>query len=323
MSKKGITDEEIIAAFKELGSCKKVADMFGVSERNIYTRRERIEEKFDIELLSFNARQDGIRNTYIPHNKRIVQHTIKDGQVFVASDAHYWPGESTIAHQAFVILLKKHKPKAIVMNGDVFDGATTSRHDPIYKYKTPTAAQEIEACKDRLGEIERAAHNAKLFWTIGNHDTRLFRFILANAEAIGSIPGTDIFDYFPGWITCWRLDLNESTVIKHRWHGGIHATHNNAMKSMLALNQGSAAFVTGHLHKLCVTPFRGIAGTVWGVDSGTLAEPRGEQFAYLEENPVNWASGFVVLTFKAGKLLPPEICEVVNGHAYFRGERIL
>jgi predicted phosphodiesterase len=282
-----------------------------------------IEKEHDIELISFNARQIGVRDTYIPHNKRIVHYDIEDGLVFIASDAHYWPGEATIAHQAFIKLLKRLKPKAIIMNGDVFDGATTSRHDPIYKYQTPTAAQEIEACKERLGEIERTAHNARLFWTIGNHDTRLFRFIQANAEAVACVPGTDIFDYFPGWITCWRLDINKSTVVKHRWHGGIHATHNNAMKSMLPLEQGSAAFVTGHLHKLCVTPFRGIAGTVWGVDSGTLAEPKGEQFAYLEENPVNWASGFVVLTFKGGKLTPPEICEVVNGHAYFRGERIL
>ena len=323
MSQKKVDDEQIIEALRRLGSPRLAAQELGISERRVYIRRDAIEEKQGINLTSFAARQSAIRDTYIPHNKRIVQHTVENGQIFVASDAHYWPGESTVSHKAFVELLKEHKPKTIVMNGDVFDGATTSRHDPIYKYQTPTARQEIEACKDRLGEIESASKNARLFWSIGNHDTRLFRFIQANAEAVGSIPGTDIFDYFPGWITCWRLDINKSTVIKHRWHGGHHATHNNAMKSMLALNQGSAAFVTGHLHKLCISPWRGIAGTVWGVDTGTLAEPGGEQFAYLEENPANWASGFAVLTFKDGKLLPPELCEVVGGHAYFRGQRVI
>jgi hypothetical protein len=37
---------------------------------------------------------------------------------------------------------------------------------------------------------------------------------------------------------------------------------------------------------------------------------------------VNWCSGFAVLTFRNGKLLPPELCEVIDGVAYFRGEEV-
>jgi hypothetical protein len=59
------------------------------------------------------------------------------------------------------------------------------------------------------------------------------------------------------------------------------------------------------------------------VDTGTLAEPYGPQFGYTEANPVNWCSGFAVLTYKDGKLLPPELCEVIEGKAYFRGEQII
>ena len=323
MSAKKISDEEIIAAFEQYGSPQKIAEHFQVNVRKIYERRKQIELKHGVTLSSFAAPQKSIQQTLIPQNKRIIEHIVENGQVFIGSDAHYWPGEVSTGHKAFVTLIKKHKPTTIIMNGDVFDGARTSRHDPLYKHNTPTAKQEIDACTDRLHEIADASKNAKKFWTFGNHDTRLYRYILSNAPEAAVITGSDIFDYFPGWHTCWRIDLNGSTIVKHRWHGGIHATHNNALKSMLRLNQGSAAFVTGHLHKLCITPWRGIAGTVWGVDTGTLADPHGDQFMYLEENPVVWASGFAVLTFKDGKLLPPELCEVVNGHAYFRGERIV
>lgn len=317
-----VSDEEFIKILQETGSPKLASKIIGISERAVYMRRNKIMKSHNIDLPSFAAKQESISRLYIPENRRVMEYTLEDGEVFVASDAHYWPGEPSIAHQAFVELIKAHKPACVVMNGDVFDGARVSRHDPLYKHQTPSAKQEIDACRDRLDEIVNASVNSDRFWTFGNHDTRLYRYITAHAPEAEGISGIDIFDYFPNFHTCWRLDINGSTIIKHRWHNGVHATHNNAMKSLLNLSDGSAAFVTGHLHKLCVTPHRGIAGTIWGVDTGTLADPNGDQFAYLEHNPVIWASGFAVLTFKDGKLLPPELCEVVNGVAYFRGKPV-
>ena len=288
--------------------------MLGISERRVYQRRKMLEEEHNVQLPSYAKRQQ-TNEVLIPDNRRIVQYDLSDGEIFVASDAHYWPGESSIAHQAFVRLLQKHKPKAIVMNGDVFDGARISRHEALYGSNPPSPAQEIEACQERLMEIVEASKNSRRFWTFGNHDTRLYRYIAAHAHEAVGINGLDIFDYFPGWTTCWRLDVNNSVVIKHRYSGGIHATHNNTLKS-------GRTMVTGHLHALKVTPFADYNGRRWGVDTGTLCDPTGAQFEYLEENPVNWCSGFAVLTFKDGKLLPPELCEVLDGKAYFRGQEI-
>jgi len=46
-------------------------------------------------------------------------------------------------------------------------------------------------------------------------------------------------------------------------------------------------------------------------------------FEYAEDNPKNWRSGFAVLTFWDGKLMPPELCEVISeGLVYFRGQVI-
>jgi hypothetical protein len=52
-----------------------------------------------------------------------------------------------------------------------------------------------------------------------------------------------------------------------------------------------------------------------------MADPDGPQFVdYLEDNPRNWRSGFVVLTFWKGKLLWPEIVNVIDEkHVQFRG----
>jgi hypothetical protein len=109
--------------------------------------------------------------------------------------------------------------------------------------------------------------------------------------------------------------VNDHTMIKHRYHNGIHAIHNNLVKS-------GVSFVTGHLHSLKVIPWTNYLGTSYGVDTGSLADVNGQQFSYSEDNPKNHRSGFAVLTFYKGKLLPPELCEVLDeeeGIIYFRG----
>jgi hypothetical protein len=51
-----------------------------------------------------------------------------------------------------------------------------------------------------------------------------------------------------------------------------------------------------------------------------MADVGGPQFTYVEAGPLNWASGFAVLTFRDGRLLPPELVVVDGGTAWFRGE---
>jgi predicted phosphodiesterase len=309
-----VSDEEFIRLFQEHGSPKKVADIIGVAEKSVYSRRDRLMRATGISLESFAAKQTSISKATIRRNE--IHFEVRNQTILVASDCHYWPGESTVAHKAFIKLCKQIKPAAIVLNGDVFDGARISRHDPLYRNETPTVKQELEVCQDRLGEIEKASHNSKLFWLYGNHDTRLWRYMRINAPEVEGAFGADLFDYFPGWHCGYLMHVNNNTVIKHRWHNGVHATYNNVLK-------GGRSIVTGHLHRLQVSAWGDYNGRRYGVDTGTLAEPQGEQFAYLEGNPVPWASGFAVLTFdKDGMLLPPELCEVIGETAYFRGKPV-
>jgi hypothetical protein len=56
------------------------------------------------------------------------------------------------------------------------------------------------------------------------------------------------------------------------------------------------------------------------VKTGSLADLHGPQFEYHENSPSPACSGFAVLTFDQGALCPPELCEVIRGKAWFRGE---
>ena len=316
MTKK-ISDEDFIDAFKRLGSPKKVSVYLGISERNVYDRRARLERMKGVVLETVVT--DPVRKAsftaLVDENKRFARMEIDDGVILVGSDAHYWPGEASVAHKAFVKLAKQLKPKVIVMNGDVFDGARISRHDPLFNHNPPSVKQELEACQERLGEIEKAAHNAKLFWTLGNHDIRLARYIASNAPELEGVRNTHLFDHFPGWTYSWAVEINEDIIIKHRLFNGLHAGFNNTLRS-------GRTCVTGHLHRLLVTPWGDYNGRRWGVDTGSLADQDGEQFAYTEAGPHQHGQGFAVLTIRDGMLTPPELCQVLDGVAYFRGEAI-
>src|SRR6185312_11948745 len=128
------------------------ADHLGTPERGIYARRRFIEKQIGRVLVPPRDRQ---KRMAVDHPGKI-DLQIRDGVVLVGSDAHYWPGEPSTAHRAFVKFCRDMKPAAVIKNGDALDGASISRHAPIGWETRPSLIQEVEACKDRLGEITKA-----------------------------------------------------------------------------------------------------------------------------------------------------------------------
>lgn len=247
-----------------------------------------------------------------------VQIPLRNGHVLVGSDAHFWPGKPTTAWTAFLQFAEKYEPKVIVMNGDVIDASTISRHPPIGWEKHPTIAQEIEVAQSRLGEIERlGGKDTRYVWTLGNHDARFETKIASLIPEVRGVSGVHLRDHFPAWTPAWSVEIGgpKGIFIKHRFKGGSHAAYNNAVAS-------GRSILTGHLHSLKVTPYTDYDGTRWGVEGGMLANPNGDQFlGYTEDNPVSWQSGFVLLTFKDGRMLWPEtVWESRPGYVQFRGE---
>lgn len=279
-----ITDDEFIEVFTSVGSAQ-MARVYGVTVRNILARRRRIEEKIGKRLVSGTMELQDVGIS----NKAMLQMGMENGCILVGGDCHYWSHVST-AHKAFVEFCKEYKPKAVVLNGDVVDGARISRFPSIGWEGKPSMEEELEYCKARLGEIERATpKGSRRFWPVGNHDLRFENLLANKVPEMEGIHGMHLKDHFPKWEPCWGVFVNSDTVIKHRWKNGIHAPRNNT------LNAGRT-MVTNHLHSMKVMPISDYNGTRWGVDTGTMAEPYGDQFLdYTESNPVDWRSGFCML----------------------------
>ena len=305
----GCDDATFTDLFKSLGA-RGLAESLDIDIRSVYKRRRNIEENIGVLI---TAPTEAIwERSYAAR----IPIELPDGIVIIGSDAHYWPGIITTAHRAFCYLARELQPKIKILNGDVFDGATISRHPPLGWEKKPTVKQELECVEERVTEIADSHKDSDCLWTIGNHDARFELLFAKQTPQLEGVPGFELKDRFARWKFGLSYWVNDDVVIKHRWKGGIHATHNNTVNS-------GKSFVTGHLHSLKVTPFADYNGNRFGVDTGTLADPYGPQFTYSEDNPNNHRSGLVVLTFHKGRLLWPEIAHVIDAKSFeFRGKVI-
>ena len=311
----GVSDADFIAAWNKAGgSPVLVARMLGIKERGVYARRERMEKR-GVVLNTVPTAPGGTPSYAAParNYEQRAKVDLRDGVAVVFSDAHWWPGmPQTVAHGALLKLVRTIKPNLIVANGDVFDGAAISRHDPDGWQNLPSVHAELETVKLHMAAIAGAAKGARLMRTIGNHDLRFDRRLATQVPDYRHLAGMQLRDHLPDWAESWSIEINGAVMVKHRWHQGIHGAYNNALK-------GGRSIVTGHLHRLLASPWSDYNGRRWGIDTGTLSEPDAAQFDYAEDAAKNWGSGFVVLTFRDGQLGPPEFCEVINGRAWFRG----
>jgi hypothetical protein len=308
------SEADFIRLFEEEGPAE-TARRLEVAISNVFKRRRVLERKYGRPI---NGPDEG-RNrsepiTAIPGR---LHTNVEDGVVLVGGDLHAWPGEPSTAFRAFLKFCRKLEPKVVIMNGDVIDGATVSRHPPIGWDKLPSLVEELEAASDLLQQVALAVpQSTELFWPLGNHDARLETRIATVAPELANMKGTHLRDHFSErWQACWSVWINDEVVVKHRARSGIHATWNNVINS-------GKSMVTNHLHSLRVTPFSDYnPRPKFGVDAGCLADTYGPQFRYLEDGTRNWRSGFAVLTFKDGELLWPELVFARGpGEVEWRGE---
>ena len=308
---KKISSEDFIRDFPLIGGGG-ISRKYGMTERKVYERRHEIQKQRGI---SITPPTRGGHVQQLDQHPSVVKLGIEDGHVLIGSDSHYWPGIVSTAHNAYLEFCLEFKPKVVIKNGDEADFPAISRHAPIAWETRPTVADEIDNLKAMLSEIEKVSPKARHIWPLGNHDARFETRLATVAPEYANVSGVHLKDNFPKWEPCWASFINDDVVVKHRIKGGIYAPRNNTLFA------GRSVF-TGHLHSLKVWPHSDYNGTRWGGDSGTMADPYGPQFHnYTEINPLDWRSGFLLLTFVKRKLLWPEPVWIsAPGTVQFRGK---
>jgi hypothetical protein len=330
-----LSDEEFIAKWREHPSPAAISKATGVNVRNIMARRRSIEVRYNIKLetdptYKQNRNKELAEKAKIEREKReeklkerleATQHSVRrgmeleKGRVIIFSDAHF-TDETTTGFKALLKFIEHFKPKAIVCNGDAFDGAVLSRFPSINYDRKPSVLDELKYCKTHLEAIEKVKPaGCRLIWTLGNHDMRYEAALVARAPEFSGVDGFNLKYHFPNWETCWSFWVNDDTVIKHRHKGGRYAGYNNVQASFCNI-------FTGHTHVLTCSPISTFdQKTYWGVQTGTLADINNESFQYTEDNAKDWRQGFILASWERGQLLMPEMVMTYgDDEVMFRGE---
>ena len=317
--KREVSDEAFTALWHQCGGhVPTIAKSLGWTERSVLRRRLKTEERLGITLPASEDRTGRTKTSLPKVGTRVVLNGFV-GTIVVFSDSHWWPEqERSPAFRALVQICRDLRPSLLVANGDMFDGARVSRF-PTGWAKLPNVRDELEIVHQRLSEIiEQLPPGTPKIWAMGNHDSRMAMRLAQVAPEFEGVRGLDLKDHFEdlGFEFCWSVLVNDTLFIKHRYRGGDHAAWNNTMRAGITI-------CTGHDHRLQSTQFTDILGTRWGVCCGTLLSlgPDCPQVAYQEDNPSQAIAGFAVFTItEDGTLLPPELCMVIDGKAYFRGK---
>jgi hypothetical protein len=318
MALSSVTDAEFARAWKECGnSPTAVREKLGITVSNVYARRARLAKK-GVYLPTIDPRGRGSEYTPAVQFERRRKFQVDDGVVVVFSDPHWLPDHSTLAHDALEEVIRDLQPVGVICGGDAVDGDTISRWDPTRgHHKRFSIREELECVKLHFDSLRTVIpKKAWRAWTLGNHDVRLSRYIAVKAPELMDLPMTRLEDWAEGWPLSWTVEINTGTqgmtVIRHRNQAGM--LHLQSQKA-------GCHYAHGHLHKINVHRLPTFAGVRYSIDCGSLADPDSEGFDYAEGG-ANHAQGFAVLTYKDGKLMPPEICEVVDGQAWWRGQAI-
>ena len=314
-----VSDKVLTDTMRALKSPFKVAKELGISERWMHKRLTRIEQEtgevFQIEGKTFHK-----RGQYQPEYD-LLELKVVDSVMVMYSDAHFWPGIDSCANRALLKLLPEIRPNWVWDLGDSLDGASISRHPPTGWTDMPKLAVELEAMLMAKRKIKAVAKGASHAMIHSNHAARFDKYFAMNASEAKGVRGTRLRDHVEEPIYL-RVIINGHTLLIHGMRYGIHAQYNNVQMAHIST-------ISGHLHAQQVRPrttlskVNGGTNTIYGVDVGTLASVDGPQFDYRLGTPSDWRSGFAVITFKDGILMPPEFCTVVDEDkelVFFRGK---
>ena len=145
---------------------------------------------------------------------KLEQLKLENGIVIIGSDIHI-PFQDDKAVDAFCDYCKEIQPSAIILNGDVLDFYKLSR---FIKGEGRNPYEEISACRDLLKKIKTDCPNSKVYYVIGNHETRLETYVLNNAPHLASLV-EDVFTIIKtnefGVIGCSEVLINDTFVCTH------------------------------------------------------------------------------------------------------------
>lgn len=237
--------------------------------------------------------------------------TPEGGLAFVMSDQHF-PYEDKPAYELVIRVIKKLKPKFIILLGDVMDCYAVSAHDKDADRATPATFQfEVDYTRRKLEELRALCPTSRIIYKEGNHETRLSRYINKNAAILSKLKSAmlpqllDLSSLNIEWMpNDGRLKIGKMYFIHGNEIGGGGESPARLKHKRMGCN-----FIFGHLHTRDKYRTRSYDGSQQGAYANPcLCELDAE---YLHHSH-SWSLGFTLIDYDTDETFQVEEIEIIK-----------
>jgi predicted phosphodiesterase len=215
-----------------------------------------------------------------------------NNKILVLSDIHI-PFHDTPAIKAAVKRGIDQKVNTVILNGDILDIFSLSTHE-----KRPNKAlmqREIAEGKLFLEHLRKSFPTAKIYYTLGNHEHRLQRWLFAKAP---EWLGTEIFE-IRTLLEFGKYKIqevpNQGIIMAGKlaiYHGDLHKGGGGVQPARWVYLKARSSALIGHFHRTSNYIDKDLHGVVSGAwSAGCLCKLNPE---YLRSN--QWNHGAVIVS---------------------------
>lgn len=228
----------------------------------------------------------------------------------VNSDQHF-PFEQKVCIKLSRQFIRDLQPGAVHLLGDIIDFYTISRfsRDPNRRL---TLQGEIDSASAYCEGVRDDAPKADIFYSEGNHENRLTRYLHSEAKELASLSCLNL----PSLLGLDRLGIkyveaNKPYKIGHLLytHGEIVRKH-SGMTASAHIDKYGCSVIHGHTHRLGSYYRTTMSDTHGGWENGCLCAPP----TYM--NSPNWQRGFSVVWYDGPKFHVEQVPIIRNKYVY-------
>jgi len=255
---------------------------------------------------------------YVPklpksHAETFEPFEVKHSRILVISDLHF-PYQDNKAIELALKYGEKNKMDCILINGDLFDFATISRHEKDWRHRS--LVDEIDTVKEFFDYLQHRFPNVKIVFKEGNHDERFDKWLFHKSPEFFDVSGLTLKDV---------LKLNEKGIdyVCDRLPvkiGKLLVLHGHELNGSGGVNPARATFlktianvVIGHCHRTSQHTEPTLSGEVIVTTSiGCLC---GMYPMFARVNKWNLGFGFVKHDIKSGEYKLDNL-KIIKGKIY-------